>query len=263
MDMIKKRYTVITHRAKGNGHLNEQDLLPASCRLVTGIAVLATSKQSTGLTLSIDRLSFPQRLINNILSQKEVAGLFYSYLRTRESETESRAFFEAEMLPEIVKALSGGIQYGCLDSAEQQRLSGKMRLLLNNGLATFLYTEKDLFGAGKNSNDLAFAEYIANSTVQYLYTWKKEIFNRTVQVYEQPQPYECGNISLLINGNNFLLRDFALTANRKPRSLKNELFPLHEPLEVNSNVHTVFKNAKNNGNNSLTIKTIVEYEPDK
>ncbi len=257
-----KRYTVIAHKAQNNEHLNEQELLPASCKFITGIVVFASSKQAVGLEGSIQQLSFPQGLITRIFQQKNI-DLFYSYLRTRENEQESRAFFESGILPPIIQSLSDGVIYACLNPREQIELTGKLVELLDSEFSDYIYKEKKLFSTGQNMGDIAFAEYIAGAALQFLYDRQKEIFTRTVHIYNQSEPYECGNISLLINGNNFLLRDFSLTANRKIRSLKNEIFPLHEPLEVNSNVHTVFKNAKNNGNKTLAIKTVIQYEPDK
>ena len=51
-----------------------------------------------------------------------------------------------------------------------------------------------------------------------------------------------------------------LTANRKVRNLKKEIIPFHEPLEVNSNIHTVFKSNKNSDGSTLTIRIYIEYE---
>lgn len=258
-----KRYTVITHKSEGDLHLNEQDLLPASCRLITGIVVLATSKQAIGLSNSTKELSFPQHLITDIFQQKETTNLFYSYLRTRETEGESIAFFESDILPQFIQSLRNGIFFANIHSDYQNQVLDRLVRTLQGDITEHLYRENDLFNAGKQLNDLEFSEFIAKTILQFLYDRKSAIFYHPIQVYNQPKPYECGNISLLINGNNFLLRDFALMANRKLRSLQNEIFPLYEPLEVNSNIHTVFKNAKNNGNSSLTIKTVIEYESDK
>jgi len=97
-----KRYFVITKHSSGNAHINEQDLLPASCKLITGIAVNATVKQESELEDITQDLVFPQRLISDLLLSDGITNLFYSYLRTRANEAESKDFFESDVLPEIV-----------------------------------------------------------------------------------------------------------------------------------------------------------------
>ena len=108
-----------------------------------------------------------------------------------------------------------------------------------------------------------FADFIAQEVLKFAYQKKKAVFFYAKQAYKRPQPYECGNISLLINGNSFLLRDYVLTANRKVRNLQKEIIPFHEPLEVNSNIHTVFKSNKNSDGSLLTIRIYIEYETSK
>lgn len=124
----------------------------------------------------------------------------------------------------------------------------------------YLYNEFELYSKGKNISSLAFAALIAQQTLIFAYLKKADVFIHTKQAYKQPEPYECGNISLLVNGNSFLLRDYVLIANRKVRYMNKEVIPFHEPLEVNSNIHTFFKSNKNSGNNTLTIRTYIEYE---
>jgi len=255
-----KRHFVITHQSKDNGHLNVQDLLPASCKLITGIAVNATVKQDGELQDIIENLSFPQTLITGLLLDEQIADLFYSYLRTRSDEAESRAFFESDILPEIVRVLSNNILYACLDAEQQQQLNDSIINLFNEQFTDYIYNEAGLFNKGHGMNDLGFSDFIAQQTLMFTYNHKDEIFKHTIQAYKQPEPYECGNISLLVNGNSFLLRDYVLIANRKVRHMSKEVIPFHEPLEVNSNIHTVFKSNKNSDNNTLTIRTYIEYE---
>ena len=83
-----KRYFVITHESKDNSHINVQDLLPANCKLITGVAVNATAKQNGQLEDVTELLSFPQNLISDLLVQDKIVNLFYSYLRTRSNEDE-------------------------------------------------------------------------------------------------------------------------------------------------------------------------------
>jgi hypothetical protein len=255
-----KKYFVISHQSKDNEHLNVQDLLPASCKLITGIAIIATAKQAGQLNDVTVNLSFPQALISGLLKSESITDLFYSYLQTRSSETESRAFFESDILPEITHVLSKGIKYTCLDATQKQELSDRVTELFSTQFTDYLYNELGLFTKGQNISSLAFAILITQQALNFTYQNRADLFIRTIQAYEQLEPYECGNISLLVNGNSFLLRDYTLTANRKVRHMSKEIIPFHEPLEVNSNIHTVFKSNKNSGNNTLTIRTYIEYE---
>lgn len=127
-----KRYFVITNQSEDNGHLNVQDLLPASCKLITGVSVIATAKQAGQMEGIIVNLSFPQALITGLLKSESITDLFYSYLRTRSSEAESKAFFESDILPEIIRVLSTGIKYTTLDETEQQELSDRMYIIIRN-----------------------------------------------------------------------------------------------------------------------------------
>lgn len=255
-----KKYFVITHQSQGNGHLNVQDLLPASCKLITGIAVNAIVKQEAEMENIIESLSFPQALITELLQDEKITDLFYSYLRTRSNIDESRAYFESNILPEIVSVLSSNIIFSCMDTEQQQKLNDNITNLFNEQFTDYIYNEAGLFNKGQGMNDLEFTDYIAQQTLMFAYNHKEDIFKHTIQAYKQPKSYECGNISLLVNGNSFLLRDYMLTANRKVREMRNEIIPFHEPLEVNSNIHTVFKSNKNSDINLLSIRIYIEYE---
>ncbi len=255
-----KRYFVITHQSEHNGHLNVQDLLPASCKLITGVTVIATVKQAGAMEDITEKLVFPQALITNLVQLESITGLFYSYLRTRSTEAESREYFEAYILPDITSVLAQNIKYSCLDETQQQQLTDNLSGLFLNGFADYIYNEVGLYELGKTMTNTDFADFIAQHTLIFAYLKKEEVFFHTKQAYKQPEPYECGNISLLINGNSFLLRDYMLTANRKVRNLKKEIIPFHEPLEVNSNIHTVFKSNKNSDGSTLTIRIYIEYE---
>ena len=255
-----KRYFVITHKSENNEHLNVQDLLPASCKLITGIAIVATAKQEQQVEDTIANLYFPQALISDLLKSKDITNLFYSYLRTRSNQADSRAFFESDMLPEIARVLSTGIKYSCLDITEQQELADRITELFTTQFADYLYYEVDIFNRGKHISSLAFSILIAQKVLEFIYKNRASIFFHTTKAYKQPKSYECGNISLLINGNDFLFRDYVITANRKVKHINKEVIPFHEPLEVNSNIHTVFKSYKNSDNNILTIRIYIQYE---
>lgn len=255
-----KRYFVITKTSVGNKHINEQDLLPASCKLITGIAINALVKKESELEDVTQDLAFPQALISDLLLTDGITNLFYSYLRTRASEAESKDFFETDILPAIVDILSNNIKFTCLDAEQQNNLNNSIAELFNTQFADYLYNEVDLFEKGQTITSLEFADLIAQETLTFAYLHKSDVFLRPVKAYKQPEPYECGNISLLVNGNSFLLRDYMLTANRKVKHLSKEVIPFHEPLEVNSNIHTVFKSNKNSGDNTLTIRIYIEYE---
>jgi hypothetical protein len=255
-----KKYFVITHESKDNGHLNVQDLLPASCKLITGVAVNATVKKDADLEDTTEDLAFPQALITSLLQSDRIRELFYSYLRTRSSQVESQEFFESDILPDIVEILSGNIKYPCLDNDEQQALEQRIIDIFNTQFADYLYNDVELYAKGKGMNSIDFADLIAQQTLIFAYLHKEDIFIRTKKQYKQAEPYECGNISLLVNGNSFLLRDYMLTANRKLRQMNKEIIPFHEPLEVNSSIHTVFKSNKNSQDNTLTIRIYIQYE---
>jgi len=258
-----KRYFVITKKSVGNSHINEQDLLPASCKLITGIAVNATVKQKSELEDVTRDLVFPQRLISNLLLSESITNLFYSYLRTRSSEAESKDFFESDILPKIINILSHNLKYTCLGVDEQETFNNSLAGLFNAQFADYLYNESGIFERGKNMTSLEFADLIAQETLIFAYLHKSDVFFRHIKAYKRPEPYECGNISLLVNGNSFLLRDYMITANRKVRNMEKEIIPFHEPLEVNSNIHTVFKSNKNSGDNTLTIRIYIEYEHER
>ncbi|WP_289054981.1 hypothetical protein [Carboxylicivirga marina] len=255
-----KRYFVITHTSEDNSHINEQDLLPASCQLITGLAVIATVKKQAEVIDVSESLAFPQALITDLLNDERITDLFYSYLRTRADEADSRAFFESNILPEIIRVLTNGIVYSCLDKDEQQELSEHIAYVFNQQFTDFIYGEGKLFANGQAMTNLDFTDFIAQQALIFTYQHKDQLFKRTVKAYKQPEAYECGNISLLVNGNSFLLRDYMVTANRKVKNLHKELIPFHEPLEVNSNLYTVFKSNKNSGDNILTIRIYIEYE---
>ncbi len=255
-----KRYFVISHQSKDNSHINVQDLLPASCKLITGIAVNATAKQDGQLEDVTELLSFPKQLITDLLAQDSIIDLFYSYLRTRSSEEDSRAYFVSDMLPEITWILSENIKYTCLNDLEQEELEQNITDTFNNEFTDYLYGEVGLYEKGKYLNNLEFADLIAQHTLMFAYKKREDVFLHIKQEFKRPEPYECGNISLLVNGNSFLLRDYMVTANRKVRHMIKEIIPFHEPLEVNSNIHTVFKSNKNSDNNTLTLRIYIEYE---
>lgn len=255
-----KKYFVIKHQSQGNGHLNVQDLLPASCKHISGIAVNAIVRKEAEMENVIENLSFPQALISKLLQDKQITDLFYSYLRTRSNIEESLAYFESDILPEIVSILSNNITFTCLDTEQQQELNDKITSLFNEQFTDYIYNEAGLFNKGQGMNDIEFTDFIAQQTLMFAYNHREEIFKHTIQVYQQPKSYECGNISLLVNGNSFLLRDYMLTANRKVRNMSDEIIPFHETLEVNSNIHTVFKSNKNSDINLLSIRIYIEYE---
>lgn len=255
-----KRYFVITKESVGNSHINEQDLLPASCKLITGIAVNAIIKKDAELEDVNNDLAFPQALITDLIYSERIAGLFYSYLRTRATEEESKSFFESDVLPEIVSVLSNNIKYTCLDSDQQATFNQNLAELFQTQFVDYLYNEVGIYEAGKYVTTLDFADSIAQHVLTFAYKHKSEVFLRPVKTYKQPESFECGNISLLVNGNSFLLRDYMVTANRKVRNMEKEIIPFHEPLEVNSNIYTVFKSNKSNGDNALTIRIYIEYE---
>ena len=374
-----KRYHVIKKLSSNNEHLNDQNLLPASCKLITGIAVTTTVKKEAEAISSTTPLAFPQGLIKSLLASDSIVNLFYSYMRTRTTEEESKAFFETDILPEIVTVLTGGIQYPCFTAQQQTEFSKNLSVLLmggsdqpeinweqrftdlkteykniiinfltneygeyglnpetdleayymdllfntsarsyaiyritssvyykirNNdfidsystvsknistfcnsimleydhqyeqlqkdkaayeeaetkGLAHYLFANVGIFEKGHTLGSLAYTELITSETLSFIYQNRTSLFIRPIQKYLRPEAYECGTLSLLVNGNSFLLRDYVLTANRKIKHLSKEIIPFSEPLEVNSSVQTVFKSNKNSGTEPLNIRIYIQYE---
>ncbi len=253
------RYHVITHKTQGR-HLNVRHLLPASCRLITGLAIHAIANTRGDLQEAERELSFPQALITRLLNAREVSNLFYSYLRTRENEAESQNCFEQDFLPVIRDVLCHGIDYDCLDNSQQNELSDRLSGMMETGLCDHLYNTKDLFKVGQSLTNTGFRDFIRREILQYLYLQKENIFTHTRSYHKQPDTYDCGTITLLVNGNNFLLRDYILAANRELKSIEKELIPFHEPLEVNASLQSVFKCHKDNQNRDLIIRIYIRYE---
>ena len=86
-------------------------------------------------------LAFPQALISDLLLTDGITNLFYSYLRTRASEAESKDFFESDILPAIVDILSNNIKFTCLDADQQSNLNNSIAELFNTQFADYLYNE--------------------------------------------------------------------------------------------------------------------------
>jgi hypothetical protein len=378
-DIIMKRYHVIKKLSANNEHLNDQDLLPASCKLITGIAVTTTVKKEGEAIESTTSLAFPQGLIKRLLASNHVANLFFSYMRTRPTLEESKAFFETDILPEIVSTLCDGIKYPILTNAQQATFSTNLNDFLmggsdqpeidwdgrfanlkteyqnkffefmadsygmyefdpandlngyyvNNlfskssrsyalyrisidtyyavrnkgfyesystisrnvntygnsimqdydrqfeqlqkdklayeqaelqGLAHYLFATVGIFEKGQSMDSLAYYQLLAHETLSFIYQNKTSLFIRPIQKYQRPNAYECGSLSLLVNGNSFLLRDYTLTANRNIKYLSKEVIPFSEPLDVNSSIHTVYKSNMKSGAEPLNIRIYIQYE---
>lgn len=374
-----KRYCVIKKQSANNEHLNELDLLPASCKRITGIAVCTTVKSEADAIVSTQAIAFPQGLIKRLLASDDVAQLFYSYMKTRPTEEESKSFFETDILPPIAEVLVRGIQYPILTTEQHSTFSSNISDLLiggseqpeidwtqreaslkaqsqtsffdfisayynqygvnpeedlnedyvnllfnpasrayalyritldvyytsrNNGfnisystfsrdintygntimqgydrglsqlqsekkaseeletqgLAHYLFSKVGLYEKGKTLSNEAFAELIVSETLSFIYQNKGNLFTRPVDKYQRPEPYECGKLSLLVNGNSFLLRDFILTANRKVKHLSKEIIPFYEPLEVNSSLQTIYKSNLKSSAEPLNIRVYIQYE---
>ena len=376
-----KRYHVIKKLSANNEHLNDQDLLPASCKLITGIAVTTTVKKIAEAVDSSTTLAFPQGLITRLLASDHVANLFYSYMRTRPTLDESKVFFETDILPEMVSVLRDGIKYPCLTDAQQVEFSTNLNDLLmggsdqeeidweqrfadlkteykahffafltgtygefgfnpetdleayyvdllfhtspsarsyglyritssvyykirgneflesystvsknintygnsimqdydrqleqlqkdklayeqaeTQGLAHYLFATVGVFEKGQILGSLAYSELIAQETLSFIYQNRTALFVRPIQKFQRPDAYECGSLSLLVNGNSFLLRDYSLTANRNIKYLSKEVIPFSEPLDVNSSIHTVYKSNMKSGAEPLNIRIYIQYE---
>ena len=253
-----KKYFVLKYETDDNEHIKMEDLLPADCKLISGVYVNATAKGNIQTEDVTAKLSFPQYLIiDNLKYVNE--NLFYSFMQTRDTEAESKAFFESDILPEIVQVLVDILVFPLLDVTKQNLLTQRLSDTLNDELTPYLFDEVGVYDLGKTLSTFNFSELIAEEILKFLYSKKDEIFIYTKQVYNQPDPYECGNITLLVDGNDFLLRDYTVTANKKVKQVAKEFIKFNQPLEVNSSLTTVFKNYKNSSSN-LTIRIYIEYE---
>jgi len=253
-----KKYFVLKYQTDNNEHIKEEDLLPADCKLITGISVNATAKKDIQTDEIVSKLSFPQFLIiDNIRDVNET--LFYSFMQSRDTKAESRAFFESDILSSISQVLIDVLVFPILDNAQQSLLTQRLEFALGDLLPDYLFNVVDVYEKGKSLSSFNFSELIADEILKFLYSRKDEIFIYAKQVYLQPNPYECGNITLLVNGNDFLLRDYTVSANKKRKQISKEIIKFNQPLEINSSLTTVFKNYKNS-NGNLTIRIYIEYE---
>ncbi len=376
-----KRYFVLKKTSTNNEHINEQDLIPASAKLITGIAVNCTVKKEADTTSSSKSLAFPQNLIKQILKSDSITNLFFSYMRTRATEEECKSYFEIDILPTIIDVLRNGIIYPVLSDSQQTDFSNGLSDLLmgksdssiteeyweqaeadlktrykeqfysfltsayirynfdpktiltqtqidliyslstrnnalakiaysvyyslfgegytgaysmvlrtvttqgnsimlgydselakledekaqweqqkNQGLTDYLFSTVGIFDKGLTMSDTDYAQLITNETLSFLYQNKDNLFKRPVNVYVRPESYECGTLSLLVNGNSFLLRDYILTANRNVKHLSKEIIPFSEPLEVNSSIQTIYKSNLCSGAEFLNIRIYIEFE---
>ena len=128
------------------------------------------------------------------------------------------------------------------------------------GLAHYLYDKVGIYEKGKDMGSLAYYGVIAHETLSFIYQNRTSLFVRPIKKYQRPEPYECGSLSLLVNGNSFLLRDYTLTANRNIKYLSKEVIPFSEPLDVNSSIHTVYKSNMKSGAEPLNIRIYIQYE---
>src|SRR5690606_33388405 len=109
-----------------------------------------------------------------LLRQESILDLFYSYLRTRSTQEESREYFETSLLPEITRVLTESIQYTCLDESEQEKLSSTLNQLFVEEFCDYLYNEVGLYERGKGMNNEEFADFIAQQTLLFSYLKREE-----------------------------------------------------------------------------------------
>ena len=253
-----KKYFVLKYLVDSDENIKREDLLPAGCKFITGVALHTTTKSVLPIEDISTELSFPQNIITDSIREVNKT-LFYSYMQTRGTEAESKAFFESDILSRISQVLIDVLVFPILNIAKQEILTQQLRDALTSDLTDYLFSEVGVYEKGKILSSSNFSELIAQETLKFLYEKRTEIFIYDKQVYKQSEPFECGNISLLVNGNSFLLRDYIVKANRKVRQMKKEIISFNQPLEVNSSMTTVFKNLKNS-NSELTIRIYIEYE---
>ena len=117
----------------------------------------------------------------------------------------------------LYEVITHNLKYTCLSNEEQVSFNTSLADIFNTQFADYLYNESGLYEKGKNISNLEFADLIAQETLTFAYLHKSDVFLHPLKAYKRPESYECGNISLLVNGNSFLLRDYMITANRKVR----------------------------------------------
>lgn len=260
---MMNRYHVITRKISSQEHLNFEELLPASCSYINGIFVTAFGKKEMEREEFYQALSFPQVSLTS-LAYNNLNDLFYTYLRTRTTKLEAQAYFVSDMLPLFVDTLSM-VEYSDNVSLVDQDVikSNIVNALTGNddyqGFTDYLFTDIDIYNSVLDKYD--YIKLILNSAIKYLYKEKSSIFYHTSQRYVQPKDVEVGNVTLLVNGNNFILRDYAVVANRKLKKMSKEVLTLNEPLDVNSSLKVVFKNTiANEVFDELTVKIYIQYE---
>lgn len=258
-----KRYHVITRTIGSSEHLNFEELLPASCTNITGVFVTSFGKKTVELTDYEELLPFPHGILTE-LANEDLTALFYTYLRSRPTKEIAQVYFDEEMLPLFSDILSSVI-YGGLSLADQLLVQVNIQDALegNNdfqGVSDYLFSDVAIYNSPLDNDD--YISLIINATIQYLYNVRDNVFTHTSQHYVQPKDAEVGNATLMINGNNFLLRDYAVVANRKLRPIAKEVIELNEPLDVNSSLKVVFKNTTENPDvtDDLTVKIYIQYE---
>ncbi len=259
-----KRYHVITYPIGYNENVNEEALLPANCDNITGVFATISGKKEVALSDYDLVLPFPQTVIVSLLYDN-LTSLFYTFMLSRSTKEIAKQYFIDEMLPQFVNYLKNGIVYDTLSEAQKTVVADNIQALLEGsddyeGLADYLFETAKVFETDYAVSDLIY--YLLDCTLQYIYDHRLTVFVVTSQHYEQSTDFDAGNLTLLINGNKFMLRDYVLTANRKLRSITKEVVPLNEPLESNSNLNIVFKNtlSEEQLTDDLTLKVYIEYE---
>lgn len=261
-----KRYHVITRTIGVGEHLNVEELMPAPCTYITGVFATAFGKKNIDKETYQQVLAFPYSVLKESIEQR-LKNLFYSYMRSRSTQEEAQAYFELEMLSAYSEALSvanfskySEVDNVRINSRVNDALIGQNAFEGSTTLSQYLFDDHKIFESTLKDDD--FIALLLKLSLQFLYDLRESIFYIDAEHYTQPKDIEVGNVTLLINGNNFILRDYAVVANRKLKPIEKEVIPFNEPLAVNSSLKVVFKNTQSEVDmiEDITVKIYIQYE---
>lgn len=214
----------------------EEFQLPSTIGTITGVTVSAFCKGNNAKQQRDELLHFPASAIDAIAYHQDLDSLMYMMIMTRASKADSIAKFDEIVTPVIVNLINKCLQY----DIDGSTITDDLVQLFQNGFATYLY-EDNLYDDFTNHTTVSFKELISLKITQFALKNRESIFKHTVEYYDNLSQENVGVVSLLLNDNNFLLRDYFLTSNRKFKKFSDEMLPVNEELQKNNNLTVVFK----------------------
>jgi hypothetical protein len=261
-----KRYHVITRRIGVGEHSNFEELLPAPCTYITGVFATAFGKKALPLSPYKKELDFPYSVLVKSANDK-LRTLFYTYLRSRPTLSESKSYFVSKMHAIYIEALSD-FYFSSYSAEANEKIKSNVNDAIiglnefegHTSLKEYLFVDNKIYESTLSDGD--FIDLMLKLAIEFLYHNRSQIFCVDAEHYVQEKDVEVGNVTLLLNGNNFILRDYAIVANRQLKPIKKEVIALNEPLDVNSSLKVVFKNKVLDADvlDDLSVKIYIEYE---